>query len=112
MAEGKNLKATSDAAEAIGSVIAYDAGAPLGAEMAQVSGVRVGPAADYARTLASISGVLRDQFAKRLASIHADLQDSKFSIEQMQSFDQDIATMLQGLDSDSAGTDNPRKQWG
>ncbi|MBC9927486.1 MULTISPECIES: hypothetical protein [unclassified Leucobacter] len=116
MAEGKNLKATSIAADAIGSVITYDAGAPSNTEMSQVSGVKEGPAAEYALKLASIGGNLEAQFTKRIAAIQADLKSSKFSIEQMQSVDEDIAVMLRGLDSGSASAEgsasDPQKQWG
>lgn len=118
MAEGKNLKATGEAADAVGTVISYDFGEPSGAEMSQVSGVRDGPAADYAEKLSMLGGEFANEFRRLLERVRQDASASKLSIEQMQGLDEEIASALNGLafgdgsTTTTTGGSSAGSQWG
>lgn len=119
MAEGKNLKASSGAADVVSSVISYDHGAPSNSEMSQVTGVTDGPAADYSTKLSRVGGQLEEEFRKLLNLVLADCNYSKQSIEQMQDLDSEIAAALNVIDSEvclpdpltGASTGSKDTQW-
>ena len=94
MAEGKNLKATSDAAEAVSSLVTNNHGAPSREELAQVSSLKEWPAAAYSDSLGSIGGELGAEFQPLLDRVLADCRSSERSIHEMQDLDAEIAGVL------------------
>lgn len=107
MGEGKNLKATGDAADAVRGIRTADHGAPSQPEMTQVSGVKVGPAQGYTSVLSELGSKLETEFQNLLRVVLTDCERSEQSIQQMQSLDAEIAGVLNQMSVDTGAAGNP-----
>ncbi|MBC9936565.1 MULTISPECIES: hypothetical protein [unclassified Leucobacter] len=107
MAEGKNLKATGDAADVVRGIRTSNHGAPSQSEMTQVSGVKVGPAEGYTSFLSKMGSRLEVEFQNLLKVVLTDCERSEQSIEQMQALDEEIAGVLNQMSVDTGAAGNP-----